>query len=870
MGTVFLAVRLGPAGFNKLDVVKQLLPSLAADPERLEGFLYEARLAARLNHPNIVQTNEVGFDGSHYFIEMEYLEGETLDAILKRPQGAKALQGPLGMWVLAEVLAGLHYAHELTDIDGQPLGVVHRDVSPHNVMVTHEGAVKVLDFGIAKAADATAHTETGTVKGKLRYMAPEQALTIGSGRASEKLDRRADVFSVGTIMWQMLVGRRLWEDLPDGEVFHRLSRGEIDPPSRQRPEVPPELDAICVRALRPDPADRFPTAAAFRTALEGWLDEHAERVGPRHVVDLMTALFAEHRAKVKTQIDTRVQAVRRAVDAGASASVPPPLAPPGSSSSLDLGMRTHTEDARQPRRRWPIPLAGVAVAVAAASIVTLSWRSSHGPGLVSAPPPCRANADCIKRGSALSVCRSADGTCVALESGDCHVVANPGDVEDDRTLWIGTMFPTSGREGELYGTRVARSTELARRDFDAITHGIPSHRPGEAPRPLGLIACDDTADPGRVARHLATDVRVPAVVGFHSSQEVIDLASMVFIPNQTMAMATINHSDLITSIPHPPGVPRLVWRTAVSTSQNAPAVGTLVGQVVEPALRAKKVVGRDQPIRVALLRPDNNVGLSFADALFRALHFNGKSAMANGADFAEIDYGDLRGAQRQATIDRAVRTLLDLRPHVVIAMGDGVPRQILLPLEQQWPHDAPFHPRYVMPASIRGNGVESFIGGDVDRLARLVGVGAPVETMPNTRFTMHFNETFHDDAGPADALGGAYDAIYLIAYAAYAAGDAPPTGADLARAMSRLAPPGAPVEAGPAKILEAFRVLGLGGNIVLEGATRRFEFDPATGEAPTDILVLCPKMTEKGLDEVASGMTYRSASQTLEGTFHCW
>ena len=181
MGDVFLAVAQGPKGFNKLQVIKRLRPELAQDPEFLAMFLNEARIAARLNHPNVVQTNEVSEHEDEYFIAMEYLEGRSLYAILKRaisssPKNAPPQRMPLAfhLHTLAEACEGLHYAHELRDFDGTPLELVHRDCSPQNIFVTYDGEAKVLDFGIAKAADSATYTRTGVLKGKVPYMAPEQ------------------------------------------------------------------------------------------------------------------------------------------------------------------------------------------------------------------------------------------------------------------------------------------------------------------------------------------------------------------------------------------------------------------------------------------------------------------------------------------------------------------------------------------------------------------------------------------------------------------------------------------------------------------------------------------------------------------------
>jgi serine/threonine protein kinase len=207
MGTVFLAFAHGVGQFRKLLVVKELLPELTGKEGFIEMFLDEARLAARLDHPNVVQTFEVGHEGGRYFLAMEYLDGQPLSALIERMRERGGLPLPVHLQILSEVLAGLQYAHELCDYDGRPLAVVHRDISPHNVFITYHGQVKIVDFGVAKAANASALTHPGVFKGKFGYAAPEQIL-------GGPVDARADVFSVGVMLWQAIAGRRFAEPTP--------------------------------------------------------------------------------------------------------------------------------------------------------------------------------------------------------------------------------------------------------------------------------------------------------------------------------------------------------------------------------------------------------------------------------------------------------------------------------------------------------------------------------------------------------------------------------------------------------------------------------------------------------------------------------
>ncbi len=308
MGDVFLAVAQGPKGFNKLQVIKRLRPELAQDPEFLGMFLNEARIAARLNHPNVVQTNEVSEHDDEYFIAMEYLEGQSLYAIAKRAIAAGPKGGPLQriplafhLHVLAEACGGLHYAHELVDFDGTPLGLVHRDCSPQNIFVTYEGEVKVLDFGIAKAVDSATHTRTGVLKGKVPYMPPEQL-------DGANIDRRADVFAVGAMIWEAATGTRLWKGLNDIQIAHRLHQRDIPAPSSFEPSVDPALEAICMKALAVKPRDRYQTAAELQSALDAYVNKLGG-VRRRDLGKYTLHLFTDTRRSLRLKIEEELRDV---------------------------------------------------------------------------------------------------------------------------------------------------------------------------------------------------------------------------------------------------------------------------------------------------------------------------------------------------------------------------------------------------------------------------------------------------------------------------------------------------------------------------------------------------------------------------------
>jgi len=301
MAQVFLALASGPAGFNKLVVIKQIRGQFAEDPEFLSMFLDEARLAARLNHPNVVQTNEVGEDDGRYFICMEYLEGQPLNRVLTRlgsdkvdPADKLTLRQQL--LILQETLSGLHHAHELCDFDGTALHVVHRDMSPHNVFVTYAGQVKVVDFGIAKALSSSSETRTGVLKGKIGYMAPEQAM-------GERVDRRADIFSVGMILWEMLTGRRMFKGSPDVAVLQKIVNGAIPTPRSVAPDVPEKLEAICMKALSRHREERYFTAAEFAADVEAATNDLGGKGTLRDLGKVLERQFESDRSRIKALVE---------------------------------------------------------------------------------------------------------------------------------------------------------------------------------------------------------------------------------------------------------------------------------------------------------------------------------------------------------------------------------------------------------------------------------------------------------------------------------------------------------------------------------------------------------------------------------------
>ncbi|WP_437568108.1 protein kinase domain-containing protein [Sorangium sp. So ce542] len=260
MATVYLGRAVGAGGFERLVALKMMHPHIAAEPEFVAMFLDEARLAARVRHPNVVATFDLVEDP--LFLVMEYIEGPSLHLLLRTCARAKR-RVPIGivLRIFLDVLAGLHAAHELTGSEGEPLNLVHRDVSPQNVIVGIDGVARITDFGVARAETRLMSTQGNALKGKLSYMAPEQI-------HAEQVDRRSDVYSAGVVLWEMLTEERLFKADNDGALIAQILKGPPAGPRAVVPSVPAALDTICMRALRADPDDRFPTAAAFAEALE--------------------------------------------------------------------------------------------------------------------------------------------------------------------------------------------------------------------------------------------------------------------------------------------------------------------------------------------------------------------------------------------------------------------------------------------------------------------------------------------------------------------------------------------------------------------------------------------------------------------------
>jgi eukaryotic-like serine/threonine-protein kinase len=404
LATVHLGLLLGESGFSRTIALKRLLPGFARDQEFIDAFLDEAKLAARIRHPNVVPTLDVLAQEGELFVVMEYVHGESLAGLIRAAaERGETIPLPVVSAIFADALAGLHAVHEVKDERGAPLNVIHRDVSPQNVLVGVDGVARVLDFGIAKAAGRAQITRDGQVKGKLGYLSPEQ-LRQNAGRGS-------DIYAAGVCLWEALTMQRLFSGDNESAVLARIMAGIAPPPSKHVPELPPELDAVVVRALRRQPGQRFATAREMARALEAAVPSALpSEVGAwvEHLVGPTLAGRADHIAALETEgaamrdqpaasgtrpITTPSMADDSLPDAPASApQIAPQIAPVLAPVSPEPAPRAALE---APRRRAWLVWAGLVAAFVAAFVAGFAWSvrpSSRGSAAADVAPPAGAPA----------------------------------------------------------------------------------------------------------------------------------------------------------------------------------------------------------------------------------------------------------------------------------------------------------------------------------------------------------------------------------------------------------------------------------------------------------------------------------------------
>ena len=391
MAEIYLARQTGIGGFEKLVVVKRILPHLAREKVFVEMFLDEAVIAAQLNHPNVVQIFDLGQSGDDYYIAMEYLEGESLGHLVTEgTRVRKPLPPGLTAGIIAQVCEGLAYAHAFEDEKGQPMGIVHRDISPHNIIVLFTGVVKVVDFGIAKAATKVHQTKVGTLKGKLAYMSPEQCM-------GSEVDARSDLFSLGVVLWELLTRRRLFKRDVEPAMIRAIMDEPIPKVSEVRKDAPAALAAIADKALSKRPEDRYPDAAGMIADIKAYLRQESIEAGAQQIAGYAHEVLGK-RARTKKRL---LEEIREKGAKGVSLGVLKPKSDsmPSRSGSdagelVDAATRIQDEVGATAARPWLLRIVAfflVGIAVGAAIL----WFSGESPQpapaedqvSIPAPPP---------------------------------------------------------------------------------------------------------------------------------------------------------------------------------------------------------------------------------------------------------------------------------------------------------------------------------------------------------------------------------------------------------------------------------------------------------------------------------------------------
>ncbi len=375
MAELHLARLSGIGGFSKLVAIKLMLPHLSANPEFVELFLNEGRIAARISHPNVCQVFEIGEADGQLFLVMEYLEGVTWDELLRQMPADPAITVRATAAVLAQIADGLHHAHELRDASGKRTPVIHRDVSPQNLFITTDGTCKVLDFGVAKVADSSAQTRTGVLKGKLPYMSPEQT-------KGEQLDARSDVFSTGIVLWESLAKRPLFAREAEFQVWLAVTSEPIVPPSTYEPAYGRDLDAVVMRALARDRMARFPSMRVFAEDLRDAATAYGGAMSPAELGTFVRErcddkLVARAVELASLQTPREVVASRRNDETVTDA-------PAISSVVLRADSRVL---GRPARTKWPLVVAALALVAIAVGVIVLRDDTPAPSTAIAAPPP---------------------------------------------------------------------------------------------------------------------------------------------------------------------------------------------------------------------------------------------------------------------------------------------------------------------------------------------------------------------------------------------------------------------------------------------------------------------------------------------------
>ena len=884
MATVYRAEHRNGSHF----AIKILHAELSVDGRHQRRFVREGYVANSIAHRSAVRVldDDVTEDGCPFLV-MDLLEGETFSMRLRRTGPFSARDILVIGYELCQGFAAAHAA-----------GIIHRDIKPDNLFLTQSGDVKILDFGIARMTEVEGFegsTITGQMLGTPAFMPPEQAMGL-----REQIGPHTDVFALGATLFRLFTRSTIHlAETPEQLVVYAATR-KARKLNDAIPSAPLPLAEVIDKALSFEAGDRFPDmgkmAEAFASAYQTMFGDDIRAAKLPNAAFPPTSLSPPNSV---IRVTEQAQGEAATVAGQAARRSAPPESPSGEAETVSEN-REPTEKTKPSETEVPISiptisripptkrtlrerrtifvLMGIAVALLSAALVVglrtpsetpktllpIPHPSASASASASAVETCVSNAACIKKnGGKPSICRPSTGACVVLEHPHCQVVADPIEIENDETVWVGAMFPESVTASR-YGTVARHDVELARRDFAKLVGGLPATKPGGKPRPIGVVACDDATDHADIARFLVDDVGVPAVLGFARSQEVLELAQSYFIPKGVLALCS-NTAAMISSIPHPKGEPRLIFRLTTNAASMAVPRAKLATDVLEPMLRRSHgPFGEKEILKLATLRVDNTSGMSHADSFLSMLVWNGKSAAENGDAIRLFVASDSMDKDALSKWKRVVSDIVAFRPAIIFNLGvDG---SILAMIEKAWPIGVD-KPMYVHGGGLDIPALMAAVRSQPDLSKRLFGIDTSSAHPAVAQLVMHYNEAFSDKLALYDSMAGPYDSFYVFAFAAAALGDRPITGRALSGAISRLLPPGDPIDVGPAGIYPALSALSAGRNIDLQGAATSLDFDVATGDAPADMAVYC--IDAKRGSVAFAGLTFKAATMGFEGKLGC-
>ncbi len=793
MGRVLLAY--DPSLDRK--VALKLLHARAATPELESRLLREAKAMAKLSHPEVITVHDAGRHGEQLFIAMELVDGGTLREWLA--SGRRTWREILDVYLRAG--RGLAWANDA--------GIVHRDFKPDNVLIGKDGRVRVTDFGLARSVEVDPSPPTrrqGAPEGEPADEHPDSpALELALTRTGTLL---------GTPMYmapEQLAGR----------------------PADARADV----YAFCVslyEALYGErPFEARSLSALLRKKLEG--DVAPPKSGSEVPRRLRRALLVG----LSPRLDDRYPSM----------------------DALLVALRAAVATRKLP---WVAGILGLTALVVFGSVAgRAEWnRRARRDGVTTVSSSSGAKVGCSRAacvaesGGLPAVCRP-DGTCATIASADCTPRSSPDDLRDEGTVWLGAMFPTQGPGAEAFGAMSVEGVDFAREEIARATSGIVGAGASPHVRRIALAICDDSQDPMRAAHHLVDDIGVPAILGFGSGKEIEDVAGKLLIDRHVLTMASLTSSPLVTRIPQPAGLPRMVWRTSYSIEAVAEATAAFLRDALETP--AQRVAGTTH---ITVARADTGLGVWFGEALFRKLSFNGKSAEENGAKYQELTFASPSSDDEVGKLaERIART----SPSIAVLLGaSSDTSRIVAAVEARGAH-----PRWVL-ASDTTDIVAPFIGKSAERRHRIFGVVSVTRT-PEARFVIRFNAAHARQVTRSINPGMSYDALYVLAYATFALGDQAVDGPSLAGAIERLIPPGRRVESGPTDLFDALTELSQGKHVDLDGPSGSLDFNPKTGESASDFALLCPALDAQGAasHDVESGVVFRAGAKGAEGKMKC-